>query len=362
MGGRWWDWYASGGEHWYDVERDLVGGSLSYDLATYLNNVDAVELCPSGDGPGSIPGWYADGALKLRGFYYAQADHTLRCVQLAARPAAPLVGYAKANGNLYRFQEDESYGGYEVLSAVCQRGGEDWDAPWNGVFETGLDIVDGPEAGRRMVTVLAPRSKMAPGGAIGRGCREVSRARGTLLLEDWRSLVERSRRDDPVMHFYRNVEDMPGYQGVGIAQDSAPPADAVRLENGVVDLDGTIPAGGRVERVPQLRVTTVPLPGGFSALIPVRHSGAVPAAGWIVLKLHVRSGRMGFGACPKDRSLLSRTKAFARSDGPQTIALRTPDLERTTDVVIFNEGEIACEVDILEASIVVQREGADRKP
>jgi hypothetical protein len=362
VGGRWWGWYASGAEHWYDVERDLVAGFLSFDPGTYLSNVDAFELCPSADGPGRLPGWYADGTVKLRGFYFAQTDPALRCVQLSSSRTAPLVGYAAANGNLYRFEEADG-GGYEALSAVCEPGGEDWNQPWTGVFATGLDIVDGPEAGRRMVTVLAPRSKLAPAGAIGRRCREVSRVRGTLSIEDWRSLVGRSRRDDPVMHFYRNLDNMPGYRGTGISPEDVPPRDAVRLENGEADLAGILPMGGAgLERVPLVRVTTNPVLGGFSAYIPVNYSGDVPSAGWIVLKLHVHSGRMGFAACPKDWSILSRTKSFAPSDAPQTVALRTPDLPRTAHVVIFNEGQTSCQVDILEASIRVQKAETERKP
>lgn len=366
VGGRWWSWYASGAGRWYDVERDLVSGFLTFDPATYLSNLDAVEVCPSRDDPGSLPSWYADGTLKLRGFYFAQTNPTLRCVQLGSHRTAPLVGYAAWGGQLYRFQEEDE-GGYEALSVVCAPGGEEWNEPWNGVFSVGLDMVHGPEAGRRMVTVLAPRSMLTPAGVIGRSCREVSRVRGTLLFEDWRSLVERSRRDDPVMRFYRNVEDMPGYAGVGLSQDAVPPSDAVPLENAIADLSGTVAAGdARVERVPQVRVTTIPVPGGFSAVIPVKGAEAAASAGWIVLRLRVRRGRVGFGARSKDGSLLSLTKAIAPSPEPQTVALRTLDLRRTTNIVVFNQREATSEVDIFEAGVLVQRaaagKGAERKP
>jgi hypothetical protein len=363
VGGRWWGWYASGAEHWYDVERDLVAGFLTFDPATYLSNVDALEVCPSGDDPGHFPSWYADGTLKLRGFYFAQTIFTLRCVELSSHGAAPLVGYAAWGGQLYRFQEEED-GGYEALSMVCGPGGEDWHQPWAGVFSVSLDMVHGPEAGRRMVTVLAPRSMLTPAGAIGRSCREVSRIRGTLLSEDWRRLVEQSRRDDPVMHFYRNIEDMPGYAGVGLAPDAIPPDGAVPLENAIADLSGIVAAdGARVEHVPQVRVTTIPVPGVFSVLIPVKRTEAATSAGWIVLKLRVRRGRVGLGACPKDRSLLSRTNSIAPSAEPQTVALRTPDLLHTTDIVVFSEGSATSEVDIYEAGVLVQgAAGAERKP
>jgi len=355
MGGRWWSWYASGAEHWYDVERDVVLGFLTFDPTMYVSNVDAFEACPSIDDPGRFPTWYADGTLKLRGFYFAQTNSTLRCVELSAHRTAPLAGYAAWDGRLYRFQE-ENDGGYEALAAVCGPGGEDWHQPWNGVFSVSLAIAHGPEAGGRMVTVLAPRPKLAPAGAIGRSCREVSRIRGTLLPEDWRSLVEQSRRDDPVMHFYRNVEDMPGYAGVGLPPDATPPGDAVPLENAIADLSGVVAAGdARVERVPQVRITTNPVPGGYSAFIPVKHTEAAAAnAGWLVVSLRVLRGRVGLGACSSDSSILSKTKFIAPSPEPQTVALPTPDLGRTTYVVVFNDGYTTAEVDIFEAGVLVQ--------
>src|ERR1035437_8038339 len=99
------------------------------------------------------------------------------------------------------------------------------------------------------------------------------------------------------MHFYRDVDDMPGYAGVGLAPDAIPPSDAVPLENAIADLSGIVATGdARVERVPQVRVTTIPVPGGFSAVIPVKGAEAAASAGWIVLRLRVRRGRAGFGA------------------------------------------------------------------
>jgi hypothetical protein len=354
VGGRWWGWYASGAEHWFDVERDLVLGALTLDPATYLANLDAIELCPSIDAPGRVPGWYASGMVQLRGFFFAQTDGTLSCVQLSSRRTAPLVGYAAWDGMLYRFQEDGG-GGYEVLSAVCERGGEDWNKPPEGIFAVGQDIADGPEAGRRIVTVLAPRSSLAPAGAIGRSCREVSRVRGTLVLDDWRSLVERSRRDDPVMRFYRGVEDLPGYGGVGLSEDAIPPRDAVPAGDAMADLDNAVASGAaRLERVPQVRLTTIPVMGGFSAYIPVEHAETAPPAAWITLRLRVRRGRIGFGTLPWNPSVPVRTKAIASSPEPQTVAVYTPDLRHTAQIVVFNESLKASEVDIFDAGVLVR--------
>ena len=354
MGGRWWGWYGSGAEHWYDVERDLNARFLTFDPATYVNNVDAFELCPSLDTTGSLPVWYAGGTVKLRGFYFAQSNPALRCLALSPRAGAPLVGYAAWDGQLYRFQE-EGEGSYQTLSLACGPGAEDWNRPWDGVFSVGLNIEDGPESGGTMVTVLAPRERLAPVGSIGRSCREVSRVSGTLVLDDWRRLVEQSRRDDPVMHFYRNVDDLPGYQGVGLSPDAIPPRDAVPLADATADLPGTIATGGRVDRVPQVRVATAPTPGAYSALIPLTIPADAASGGWISLKLRVRRGRVGFGPCQKNGLLLSRTKAIAPSAEPQTVAVHTSDLRRAAGIVIFNEGMQTAEVDIFRASVLVRQ-------
>jgi hypothetical protein len=367
MGGRWWSWYASGAEHWYDVERDLNAGFLEFDPSTYLHNLDALEVCPSADEPGRPSSWYADGTLKLRGFYLAQTNPTLRCVLLSAERATPLTGYASWNGQLYRFEED-SGGDYEVLSAVCQPGGPDWNEPWRGVFSTVLLLGGGVEAGDRLVTLLAPRSYLAPTGLIGRSCREVSRVPGTLLLEDYKGLLNVSRQNNMPMHFYRDIEDMPGYAGVGLPPRAMPPPDGVRLEDVVFDLAAIEMArGARLEHVPQLRLVTIGSPGAFSATIPVKQAKSVATPCWVVLTLQVRSGRAGFGVFERGSGVLfEKTQGIAPSAEPQKVALYVPDFRNTTDIVILNLGPGAAEADIFDALVMVRRNASpiqvERKP
>ena len=355
MGGRWWAWYTSGAGHWYDVERDLNLGFLEFDPATYFRNLDALEVCPSGDQPGRSTSWYADGTLKLRGFYFAQTNPTLRCVVLNEGGISPLVGYAMANNQIYRFEQSD-LGDYELLSAVCPSGGPDWSDPRHGVFSTVFSIQDGPEANRRLVTVLGPRSIMAPEGSVGRGCREVSGIRGTFFLDDWNRLLVWSRNNNPPMHFYRNIEDMPGYAGVGLPASSIPPSDVSRVDNVVLDLSKLeISRGARLERAPQVRLTTIAQPGAFSASLPVPNHESVAGPCWIVLTLQIRSGRIGFGAFDRFNGLLAKTRGINQSAGPQKVALYVPDLSHTTDVIVFNDGTVAAEVDIFDAAVMARR-------
>jgi len=361
VGGRWWSWYASGAEHWYDVERDLGAGFLTFDPNKYLPNVDAFEVCPSRDPPGSLPAWYADGTLKLRGFYFAQADPTLRCVDLSATRTAPLIGYALWNWQLYRFQED-SGGSYETLSMVCKSPADDWHQPWTGVFAVALDIADGPDAGSRLLTVLAPRSRVAPGGDIGRSCREVARVSGTLILDDWESLLRSSRLNDPVMRFYRNIEDMPGFRGVGLSAENIAPANCAPAPVAAVDLAATMPTAGKVEHAPQVRVITAPGPGSYSAVIPLKNLDRIPSSAWISLRLRVLRGRIGFGPCRSNGVLLSRTKPIAPSPEPQTVTLQTPELRPASNIVIFNDGRQNAVVDIFGAEVLVQNAAKTHTP
>ena len=354
VGGRWWAWYASGAGHWFDVERDLHLGFLEFDPATYMRNLDALEVCPSMDEPGRPNSWYADGTLRLRGFYFAQTNPTLRCVLLSAQGITPLTGYAEVNDQLYRFEQSDP-GDYEVLSAVCPAGGPDWSDPGKGVFSTVLMLRDGPEAKRRLVTVLAPRSYITPPGPAGRSCREVSRIRGTFFLDDWKGVVDWSRKIDPPMHFYRNIEDMPGYAGVGLPASSVLPSGVSPVDNVVLDLSKLeISRGARLEHVPQVRLTTISLPGAFSANLPIPNHERVTGPSWIVLTLRVRSGRMGFGAFDRFKGLLAKTQAINRSAEPQKVALFVPDLSHTTDVILFNDGTGPAEVDIFEAAVMAR--------
>jgi len=362
VGGRWMEWYSSGAEHWYDIEHDLLSPFLLFDLPTYLRNLDAIADCATFGESDGVAAWHADGTLKLRGFYFGQTNEELRYLLLSSRPAGPIEGYAMGNGQLFRFQEN-SEGSYEVLSTVCPAAAGSWHEPGNGIFSTSSLLPgNAGEPARRLVTVLAPRSYMTPAGPVGRSCREVSRVRGTLLFEDWKALVAWSRQTDPPMHFYHNLSEMPGYIGVGLPPEAAPPPDTERVEK-VIDLEAIEGInGGRVEHVPQVRVTTIRAIGGFSAVIPVTHAEGVTTPCWVVLKLRVRAGRVGFAAFNTRTGIIAQTRAIASAPEPQTVALQVPDFRAATDIIVFNQSMVGGQADILDAAVLVARKDAGRKP
>ena len=272
VGGDWGQWYASGATHWYGTQVDIQWLYLGFDPRTYFSNLDAVVECPDfcvGPGGHSIATWFADGTLKLRGFYFGETNEQLEFVLLSVAQPAQLVGYASRDGQLYRFQQ-ESGGSYDVISAVCPASSDvgltpwGWYRTWPGVFWTVLHMPeDSPDAQGALVTLLAPRAIAEPAGWMSRACRTLSRVPGTLLLADRRAMVEQLRRTDPPMHFYRNLDQVPGYSGVGLPPSEVPPPDTIRVDN-VIDLSQMAAwNGAQMDSGPERRLTTLPSMGGF---------------------------------------------------------------------------------------------------
>jgi len=363
VGADWGQWYASGAAHFYDTQGDIQLGYVGYDPRTYASNLDALVDCPgSCVGPNgvTVTGWFADGTLKLRGFYLGDTNDQLRMVLLNVAEPAQLVGYASRNNQLYRFQQDPA-GSYQVISAVCPQSEEaglskwGWYRYWPNVFLTVLEIPSAsPDTGRVLVTVLAPQIASAPADWISRSCRTLSRIPGTVLLADRKAMVEKLRREDAPMHFYRTLDQMPGYIGIGLPPSEIPPADAARLDN-VIDLS-RIEAwnGAQMDPGPQRRLTMLPSPGAFCGYIPVHHAKSVKGPCWVQLRLRVLSGRVGFQAF-NSRNGLAHTLGIGAARYPQTIALRVPDFRSATGIIITNETSTSSQVEVLDAALLVPR-------
>jgi hypothetical protein len=364
VGGHWGEWYASGASHWYNTQTDIQFAWLGFDPRTYFSNLDAVVECPDfcvGTSGNSASAWYADGTLKLRGFYFGETNDQLQIVLLSVTQPAQLVGYASHNGQLYRFQQEPG-GSYDVISAVCPVSSDvgltyyAWYRNWPTVFWTVLRIPDSsPDAQRVLVTLLAPRAVAEPAGWMDRACRALSRVPGTLLLADRKAMVEQLRRSDPPMHFYRNLDEVPGYVGVGLPPAEVPPQGTTRLDN-VIDLSRMEAVNGaRMDPGPERRLTTIAHMGGFYGLIPVHHAESVGGPCWVQLRLRVLSGRVGFQAFKMNKGTLAKTLGIGAARDPQTIALQVPDFRSATHIVITNESSTSARVEVLDAAILVAR-------
>ncbi len=368
VAGRLGAWYASGADYWWDIESDMLTAD-PYNPVTYFSNFDAVadyaHMSETTENA-TISSWYAGGALKLRGFYFGETNGQLQIVLLTPEPPPKVLGYVARNHQLYRFEE-RLEGDYEVLSAVCpatpetrdDRWGRRWDGAFSAVLRLPSRSPDGPGV---VVTVLAPRLYNEPASWIARSCKPIGRIQGTLLLADRRDLIESLRREDTPMHFYRDLEDMPGYTGKGLTEAMTPPAaGAVRL-NRVLTLSAirSTTERARIDRLPQVRIST-PLSGGaFAAAIPVLHRESVPAPCWVQLRLRVISGRLGFAAYGR-AGILTRTHApILKSNQPMDVVLAIADLRNITAIVIFNEGDVPGQVDVLDATVLVTQQDWER--
>jgi hypothetical protein len=364
VGGDWGEWYASGGAYFYDTQADIQLEYLGYDPRTYASNFDALADCPDscvGPPRTSIAAWFADGTLTLRGFYFGESNDQLQIVLLSVNPPAQLLGYASRKGQLYRFQQ-ESSGHYDVISAVCPQAPEKglnkwgWYNYWPGVFATVLQIPDtSPEAGRMLVTLLTPNDVAEPAGWVSRNCRTLSRIPGTLSLADRKAMIERLRRTDMPMHFYRNLSEMPGYTGVGLPPSEIPPPNATRVDN-VIDLS-KIEAwnNAQINPGPEPRLTTLPHMGAFCAFIPVHHPESITGPCWVQLRLRVLSGRVGFQAFNTQHGGLAHTLGIGAAHDAQTVALRVPDFRSASGIAITNESHFGGQVEILDAAILIPK-------
>jgi hypothetical protein len=361
VAGRLGAWYSSGAAFWWDIESDMLGTD-PFNPTTYFSNFDAVaEYAHMSEttGNASISSWYASGALKLRGFYFGETNEQLQIVLLSATPPPQVIGYAARNHELYRFEEHPD-GDYQVLSAVCPMTPElredRWWNRWDGTFSSLLRLPqrNGDPAGF-VVTVLAPRLLAEPAGWMGRSCRGIGKIRGTLLPADRKALVDSLRRGDTPIVFNRNMEELPGYTSQGLTQSMTPPAGTIRL-NQVLALSGIQPATEkvRIERIPQLRISTSLSGGAFAASIPVTHRESVPASCWVQLRLKVILGWIGFAAYNPRQGILARTPfPLLKSNQPLDVAVAIPDLHAATDIIIFNEGNTPGKVDVLDATVLV---------
>jgi len=360
VAGRLGAWYSSGAEYWWDIESDMLGPDPK-NPATYFSNFDAAaEYAHMSETTqnSSISSWYASGILKLRGFYFGETNEQLQIVLLNTTPAPHVIGYASRNHQLYRFEEQPD-GDYAVLSAVCPMTPElredRWWGRWDGTFSSMLRLPErSSEPASAVLTVLAPVTLAEPAGWMTRSCKSIGKVSGTLLLADREGLVDALRREDTPMSFLRNMEDLPGYSSQGLNHAMTPPAGTVRL-NQILSLSAIQPttAQARIDRVPQLRITTPPTDGAFAAAIPVTHRESVTAPCWVQLRLKVISGRIGFAAYNVRAGILARTSApILKSVQPIDVVLAVPDLREATSIVIFNDGNVRAQVDVLDAAVL----------
>ena len=78
----------------------------------------------------------------------------------------------------------------------------------------------------------------------------------------------------------------------------------------------------------------------------------------MLFRSQVLAGHVGFAAFDSRRGIIARTLAIPKSLGPQTIALRVPDIRPATHIVIFNESTVPSGglVDVLDATVLAPKD------
>lgn len=365
-------WYSSGAEDYYNVQMDLNWmPEIRVDPLSLFENFDAVAEYENFSAETAAPqratisSAYADGALRLRGFYFSAADPDLQFVLLSAYPVSAVQGYAMLGGRLQRFDQNPD-GDYELIAAACpslpETPYERWNSRWPDTASAVLYLPGPrPDAATNVVTILTPRNRPRASAEIARSCRELFRARGAVTPADPDALIRDLRTEDTTIRFPRNVEDVPGFRGVRPPLDSMPPAGAVRVD-GVLEISAIRPEGpgSRLERLPQIRVTVPSGPGEFGAAIPVSHAQFIPGTCWAQVRLKVLRGRAELTSIHGSNTVLFDSPQLYRSSVPQDLALKISNLGEVTKIMVRNAGGISfpnqaqpLEVEILDAAVFV---------
>jgi hypothetical protein len=355
-------WYTSGAAYWWDLEREMLQSS-HYDAASFFSNFDAAvdytHQSETTGGTSTISAAYAEGVLKLHGFYFGATNEQLQLQLFSARPVTQVVGYASSGRNTYRFDERPG-GDYQVFSAACpmipQLERSQWIDRWPGTFSAVTYLPHALPGGRMAIaTVLAPRKLAQPASWMSAACSPIARIEGSLTPVDRSKLLQGLRREDAPIGFPRMLDELPGYRGVVLPADMLPPKDGSPIA-GIVALQEirATAIGAKVDRLAPIRLTTAPEAGAFSATIPVHPDPRATASCWLVIRLKVIRGEIGFSAFGPGGTVAQTLLPIIKSDQPQDVALRIPRLTEVNQIVIFNVSHLSgAQVDLLDATVLI---------
>jgi len=205
-------WYPSGATHYYDVGSDLLQPLGVRDVKSYFHSFDAVALnqifsdVTYNSERKSLASWYADGTLKLKGFYLSDND-TLPYLLLTPDRQGTVTGFAKLRNNRIARFEQRIKGDYVYAAAVCDR-----PAP----FSTTLEFLR-PRVFALPLTTSTPQeinvllmrekeySKVRS--SIANRCSILDEVTLDLVPVDQYQLLATLKNDD-VIRFYENFEEV----------------------------------------------------------------------------------------------------------------------------------------------------------
>ena len=343
-------WYASGGAWWHDIRTDLLTDSQSYpDPLRYFANFDAAaehfqssELSEGGVPP--LSALYSSGTLKLRGFYFGETNPELRFVLLAPERPAKIVGYFMQRSQLSRFEE-QADGDHELRTSICTNAPGD---AFNQLHRTGESFAMLAHPDRSMIIhVLAKRGGLAPLPWLN-SCKPMVTIRGAVAAVDQSALVDSLRREDPPIQFADALDNLPGYQEIGVPPALRSSGEGVRLDH--------------VLKLPDPKPVTTPAgSGSFAINIPAERGEAVNVPCRVVLRLRVLHGRIGLIVWSEEGGPSERAKAYlGKTAEPVEISLAVSRLRKKGYVTVFNGNGTPSQVEVLGATVMVDRDLYER--
>jgi hypothetical protein len=299
-------WYVSGASDWYSLESNLLWRRdiSAYPLAQYFRNFDFVaEYGPDSyvtinSRLQSLPSWYQDGLLKLRGFYLSTSSPDINYLLFQALPPERIAGFVSEPDRLYRF--DVSPSGDQVFStAVCPMetnvavdpiGYSHFTAMYLPMPDANdrsksLSIDAGPSHPRPvLIAGIMPYDRFqAPRHTT--SCTFLQDVRGNLSLVDREPLIRNMKAHDRTIKFYETVED------IGEERDRALtrflrklPLDELRASSADTSISKEVPT----------LITTPAAQWAFSAYLPLPAINP-DCKGGIKITARVTKGTAGFG-------------------------------------------------------------------
>jgi len=328
-------WYVGGESRRYLIDPDIHWTpNLRVDLDHYLPVFDAIAVnAHFSDQTSNVEGLstsalFARGRLQLRGFFWAEQDFNLGYLLLAAKRPQRIIGYARRDGRLSRFEEDPA-GTTTLISADCPEGAGESGLRRHALFWHFLLLPPGQGPRRRIVSGLYDEPPALPD-----GCRELLRAHGVLREQDTSELVHWLRATDRLVKF---DQDFFEFAGPERAYDAArafggPPPDAVPLDR-AFDLDGISTAGyGRFTDRTARRVETPPGVGQYGMRVPLAASVPLRGACWLEARVRVLEGHISIAARAKDSDTML-AESGPVGPGEREFFLRVPDCSTFQEVL-----------------------------
>lgn len=333
-------WYISGAQGWFDPAPDVLWQHdiSQIDLHDYFSQFDYVvehdhmSNVTVNARQESLPSWYVSGLLKLRGFFLSDLHDNMNFLLFSTTPSAAMTGYIFERNKVLRFDEEPA-GRSVFLSRLC--GFESWP-PVNRFHLPRFSAIYLPKASRDGSTSMLPQARRGdPQAAVVSSvvtseefatlkpqldteCTELETRYGSLAEQDISQLLNKWRRTEHPMTFYRSVD-------AAIAPRFAP--NTLVLPSFDVNHFQVASASANLSGKLMKAVVTPKAAYSYAAIMPIP-SATLPDPSWVAIKGKVVKGQVGLAVLDTGKnSFISRqfvdpdngTQTYYLSVGPENV-------------------------------------------